>query len=69
MGTNSIFSYKCFVLKLHQTVLSGWLKHLGINSKFTKFKLNKKNQTELFSNKSNKQNRIQNNRKGKKKKK
>jgi hypothetical protein len=28
MGANSIFSYKCFVLKIHQTVLSGLLKHL-----------------------------------------
>jgi hypothetical protein len=38
MGTSSIFSYKCFVLKLHQPVLSGLLKPLDINSKFTKFK-------------------------------
>jgi hypothetical protein len=47
MGTNSIFSYKCFVLKLHKSVLSGLLKPLGINSKFTKFKINQ-NQIELF---------------------
>jgi hypothetical protein len=47
MGTNSILSYKCFVLKLPQTVLSGLLKHLGINSKFTKFKINQ-NQIEMF---------------------
>jgi hypothetical protein len=47
MRTNSILSYKCFVLKLPQTVLSGLLKHLGINLKFTKLKINQ-NQIEMF---------------------